>query len=69
MLRSQKKMEKRKKKEKRKMNKKPDPLIDRGQANQVILAAFQKCFQGYLFKKKKKPTENPNKFKPIEQKI
>lgn len=49
MLRNQKKMEKMKKKEKRKMNKSPDPLIDLGQANQVILAAFQECLQGCLF--------------------
>lgn len=47
MLRNQKKMEKMKKKEKRKMNKRPDPPIDPGQANQVLVAAFQKCFQGY----------------------
>jgi len=49
MLRNQKKMEKMKKKAKRKMNKRPDPLIDLGQANQVIVVAFQKCFQGSLF--------------------
>lgn len=30
------------------MNKRLDLLIDPGQANQVMLAVFQKCFQGYL---------------------
>lgn len=41
MLRKQKKMEKMKKKEKRKMTKRLDPVIDPGQASQVIPAAFQ----------------------------